>query len=160
MSLTSRFAAIDEPSTRFVEERVNRPRNLILAVMFVILGAAFSAADIYIAPSAAGSANGASCSNAYAYTFFNTAGNWGSGASQIGAGTTVHLCSGTYSLTGGNNNGLSFQGGGTSGNPVTLIADQGAVTLTAASWETEAARASASSIRTATAISRSMEITS
>ena len=113
---------------------MNRPRNLILAVMFVILGAAFSAADIYIAPSAAGSANGASCSNAYAYTFFNTAGNWGSGASQIGAGTTVHLCSGTYSLTGGNNNGLSFQGGGTSGNPVTLIADQGAVTLTAASW--------------------------
>ena len=53
------------------------------------------AKDFYIAQNAAGSNNGTSCANAFAYRFFNNAANWGSGATQIGPGTTVHLC-GTF----------------------------------------------------------------
>ena len=113
-----------------------RPRNLLLALMFLIFAAGFSAAaDIYIAPSATGSNNGTSCSNAYSYTFFNTASNWGSGSGKIGAGTTVHMCAGTYSFASGTSCGLSFHGSGSTGNPITLIADQGAVTVTAPYWD-------------------------
>lgn len=39
----------------------------------------FAATDVYVAQASAGSNNGTSCGNAYAYTFFNTAGNWGGG---------------------------------------------------------------------------------
>ena len=48
--------------------------------------------DIYIAQAATGANSGSSCANARAYSFFNTASNWGTGASQIGPGTTVHIC--------------------------------------------------------------------
>jgi hypothetical protein len=122
-----------EPSTRFVEERVNRPRNLLLAMMFVILATGFSAADIFLAPTAAGSANGSSCPNAYAYGFFNTAGNWGGATGKIGPGTTVHLCGGTYTFPGGNSEGLVFQGSGTATASITLQADAPAI-LTAPYW--------------------------
>jgi hypothetical protein len=108
--------------------------NLLLGILF----SAFcfgQAASIYIAPTSAGSNNGASCANAYSYTFFNTSGNWGTGGSQIGGGTTVHLCSGTYTFSGGTSCGLSFQASGTSGNIITLTADQGTVTITAPYWD-------------------------
>ena len=55
--------------------------------------------DVYIAQSAAGTANGADCADAKAASFFNTISNWGTGAGQIGAGTTVHLC-GTNTASG------------------------------------------------------------
>lgn len=114
---------------------MNGPRKLLLAVMFVILAASFSAAsDIYIAQNAAGANTGADCADAHAVSWFNTSSNWGSGSSQIGAGDTVHVCSGTFSFPAGTSCGLSFQGSGSSGNPITLIADQGAVTITAPYW--------------------------
>jgi hypothetical protein len=75
-----------------------------------------SATNIYIAQSAAGSANGSSCANSYAYSFFNASANWGTGTSQIGPGTTVHLCG---TLT----NALVAQGSGSSGSPVTILFD-------------------------------------
>jgi len=78
-----------------------------------------SANDIYIAQNATGSANGSSCANAFGVTFFNTSGNWGSGASQIGPETTVHLC-GTVSTA------LTSHGSGTSGNPITILFESGA----------------------------------
>lgn len=107
------------------------PKGLVCAVTFVglVLGygipALGSAANIYIAQSAAGAANGADCNDAYAYTFFNTAKNWGSGASQIGPGTTVHLC-GTFTFTAGTA-GLTAQGSGASGNPITIHFESGAI---------------------------------
>lgn len=79
-----------------------------------------SVSNVYIAQTAAGSANGSSCANASAYTFFNAAGSWGSGATQIGPGTTVHVC-GTIS------NQLVFKGSGTSGSVITLLFESGAV---------------------------------
>ncbi len=59
-----------------------------------------SAADIYLADSARGTVDGSSCANARAWTYFNSAGNWGSGSTQIGPGTTVHLC-GTITASAG-----------------------------------------------------------
>jgi len=107
---------------------------MILAGLVIGCGmaSASSASNVYIAQTATGSANGSSCANAYAYTFFNTSGNWGSGANQIGPGTTVHLC-GTFTAAAGTSEYLVFQGSGTSGNPVTLLFGSGAV-LTATYW--------------------------
>jgi hypothetical protein len=68
---------------------------------------------IYIGQSAAGSGDGSSCASAKAISFFNTAGNWGTGSSQIGPGKTVKLC-GTITSA------LTLLGSGTSGNPITV----------------------------------------
>jgi len=87
--------------------------------------AAGSAANMYIAQSAVGAADGADCNDAYAYTFFNTASNWGSGSAQIGPGTTVHLC-GTITVP-LNNSGLIVQGSGTSSSPITIFFEPNAV---------------------------------
>lgn len=91
---------------------------LLLGAFFLFCGAVCQANDIYIGQS--GSGSGTSCSSTLPASFFNASGNWGGGSSQIGPGTTVHLC-GTISTT------LVFQGGGSSGNPVTLLAESGAV---------------------------------
>jgi hypothetical protein len=99
---------------------VNGPRNLVLAVIFVILAAGFStASDIYIAQSAAGGNTGADCADAHPVSWFNSSANWGSGAGQIGPGTTAHLC-GTITTE------LAFQGSGSSGSVITLLFETGA----------------------------------
>lgn len=79
---------------------------------------------MYIAQSAVGAGNGADCGNAYRYTFFNNSANWGSGTTQIGPGTTVHIC-GKLTLAAGGS-AFTFQGSGVSGNPVTLKFEAGA----------------------------------
>jgi hypothetical protein len=107
------------------------PRRLTVLRCFLLLPILFgfsplgSANDIYIAQNRSGSDTGADCANAHAATFFNTAGNWGSGATQIGAGTTVHLC-GTLTF-GANTSGLRVQGSGASGNPVTILFEANAI---------------------------------
>jgi len=80
---------------------------------------------VYLAQAAAGSANGSNCANAYAYTFFNAPANWGSGASQIGPGTTVHIC-GTWTGSPGQSF-LTAQGSGNSSSPVTIHFETNAV---------------------------------
>lgn len=87
---------------------------LFLALLYCPHPAFGQMASVYISPSGAGSINGTSCANADAESFVNTAGNWGTGANQIGPGTTVNLCSGTYSTQ------LVCKGSGASGNPVTF----------------------------------------
>ncbi len=112
---------------------MNGPRKLLLAVMFVILAATFSAAsDIYIAQNATGGNTGADCADAHAASWFNSSSNWGSGSGKIGPGTTVHLC-GTFTAPAGSSGYLTFQGSGLSGNPITLLFESGAV-LTAPYW--------------------------
>jgi hypothetical protein len=95
-------------------------------------------ASIFYAPASAGSNNGTSCANAYALTDgtngFNVAGKWGSGGTQIGAGTVVNLCAGTYTYAAGTTGALVFQGSGTSGHVITLEASGGAVVITAPYW--------------------------
>jgi len=100
-----------------------------VALAIMALGcriASASAANIYIAQNAAGTANGSTCANAYAVAFFNTAANWGSGSTQIGPGTTVHVC-GTLTASAGASGYLTFQGSGVSGSPVTLKLEAGAI---------------------------------
>jgi len=87
--------------------------------------------DIYFAQNAAGAANGSSCANALPVSFFNSSSNWGTGTSQIGPGTTVHLC-GTFTGTAGQTL-LTSQGSGTSGSPITLLFESGA-NLTSPYW--------------------------
>jgi len=85
--------------------------------------------NVYIAQTAAGSANGSSCSSPYAVNYFNSPANWTSGTpsgAQIGPGTTVHLC-GVFSVPAGTSNFLEFQGNGAKGKPVTLLFEPGAV---------------------------------
>jgi len=98
---------------------------LMISCLFVAVTSSFaSAPNVYIAQNATGGANGTSCANAYGLAFFNTSGNWGSEATQIGAGTTVHLCG---TITGTlNSNILTFHGSGTSGNSITLKWETGA----------------------------------
>ena len=81
--------------------------------------ASASYVNVYIAQSTAGGNTGADCNDAFAATFFNAAGSWGAGATQIGPGTTVHLC-GTISST------LVVQGSGTAGNSITIHWESGA----------------------------------
>lgn len=107
------------------------------AVLMLVFGAIFttacSAKDIYVAASAAGAGDGSSCSGARASSFFNSAANWGTGSTQIGPGTVVHVC-GTISGSAGAN-GFTFQGNGTQGSPITLLFEAGAV-MTSPAWGT------------------------
>jgi hypothetical protein len=101
---------------------------LLSCLASVALTAPVFANDIYIAQASAGSNNGSSCANAYAYSYFNTSGNWTTGvpsATKIGPGSTVHIC-GTITV-GANTEALIFQGSGTSSSPVTLYFESGAV---------------------------------
>src|ERR1700693_5252566 len=93
-----------------------------LLLLGMVMGSGTARAnDIYLAQSAAGANNGSSCANAYPYTFFNAAGNWGGAANQIGPGTTVHLCGTLTCPTNGSL--LTAQGSGAAGNPVTILFD-------------------------------------
>lgn len=103
----------------------------LLLILASAIPARASIAAIYYAPTSAGSNNGTSCANAYAYNDgtngWTVSGKWGSGSTQVGAGTTIHVCPGTWTF-GAGVAGLSVLGSGSSGNPITIIADQGAVT--------------------------------
>jgi MYXO-CTERM domain-containing protein len=98
-------------------------------VVLAVLSVAFNAsanpvANVYIAGSAAGTASGADCANAYDVSWFNDSGNWGSGTSQIGPATTVHLC-GTLTVGVGATL-LTAQGDGAAGQPITIVFEPGA----------------------------------
>ena len=85
--------------------------------------ASAQAGNVYITPD--GSGQGVCTSSPQTPAFFNSSSNWGTGASQIGPGTTVHLC-GTF--TGGAGSTLfTFQGNGTSGHAITLKFESGTV---------------------------------
>ena len=75
------------------------------------------ASNVYITPDGGGS--GVCTSNTHTPSWFNSSANWGTGASQIGAGTTVHLC-GTIGTS------LMANGSGASGKPITILFEPGA----------------------------------
>lgn len=103
-------------------------RKLLLSLIFTLAAGGFSAAtDIYFAPTSAGSNNGTSCSNAYAYN--DGTHGWNQSAQQS-AGNNLHICAGTYTAS-ANGTLLSTMNNGSNGNPITLIADQGAATFQA-----------------------------
>lgn len=106
-------------------------RNPLAGIVFIFalstLGFA-SATNVYITPD--GSAQGA-CTSPQTPAWFNSASNWGGAASQIGPGTTVTIC-GSFTGSAGSTE-FTFQGGGTSGKPITLLFDTG-TTLSAPYW--------------------------
>ena len=108
--------------------------GLILAFLFSALPA--GAKDFYIAANQAGSGTGTGCSSAKSYTWFNNTASWGTGAAQIGPGTTVHLC-GTFAGTAGQQL-LLVHGNGTSTSPITIKFETNAV-LTAPYWSSSGA---------------------
>jgi len=99
---------------------------LVVAALLVSASASRAAAtNVYIAQSATGTADGSSCTAAQPVSFFNNASNWGGGSTQIGPGTTVHIC-GTITA-GTNTSGLFVQGSGSSGQPITILFEPGAI---------------------------------
>jgi hypothetical protein len=94
-------------------------KSMVLGLFLLLAGTASRANDIYIAQSTTGGGNGSDCSNTLPASWFNSSSSWGTSASQIGPGTTVHLC-GTIGIA------LTAQGGGASGNPVTIHFESGA----------------------------------
>jgi len=95
---------------------------VIFLVMMFTVSAFGSATNIYITQS--GSPTGNCTANVQTPAFFNSAANWGTGANQIGPGTTVLFC-GTFTGTAGQS-GFTFQGSGASGKPITLLFDTNA----------------------------------
>src|SRR5260370_17213763 len=97
--------------------------GLMLAFWFSALPA--GAKDFYIAANQAGAGTGTGCSSAKSYTWFNNTASWGTGAAQIGPGTTVHLC-GTFVGTPGQQL-LTVRGTGTSAGPITINFETNAI---------------------------------
>lgn len=95
----------------------------ILSVLFCVAttlwgaNAHAQAANVYVTQT--GATSGACTSGVQSVAWFNNSVDWGTGGTQIGPGTVVHLC-GTATTT------LAFQGSGTSGHPITLLFDTGA----------------------------------
>jgi hypothetical protein len=96
---------------------------LALFLLAASLGARAQASDVYITPD--GTGQGVCTSNPHNPAWFNNSGNWGNGASQIGPGTTVHLC-GTFTFAAGAT-GLTAQGNGASGNPIIILFENSAI---------------------------------
>src|ERR1700737_253143 len=99
---------------------VNGFGKLLMALGFALAGVTFasaSAPNVYVTPD--GSSQGACNGLSHPASWFNSSSNWGSSASQIGPGTTIHLC-GTFAAP------LTFQGGGSASAPVTLFFESNA----------------------------------
>ena len=113
-------------------------RIALISALLVVLNLAAKANDVYIAQAASGSANGSSCASPYTYTYFNSSGNWTSGTpsgTQIGPGTTVHICGTITSPQSTSTPIFQFQGPGTSGNVITLKWETGAIVQSPAFYE-------------------------
>jgi hypothetical protein len=107
--------------------------NKILIILIgVMLWTPFCfAKNIYVAQNSTGASNGADCPDAYSATWFNTGSNWGSAATQINPGDTVHLC-GIFTGAAGSTM-LTVQGSGAAGQPITILFEPNAV-LAAPYW--------------------------
>lgn len=104
------------------------PLPLLLLLLLVSQAAQASVGSVYIAQNAAGANTGADCADAHAaVAFFNSSSNWGSGSSQIGQDTVVHVCGTFTGSNSTNSTGLQFKGGGAAGHPVTIVFETGAV---------------------------------
>ena len=122
----------------------------LIAAIFAFAPLTFSSASsFYITRDGAGSKNGSSLANAAACdatagvaqatcSAFNNTANWGSGSTQIGPGTVIHLGGDGIAITAtaGASGYLAFQSSGTSGNSIELLFDAGFATagLNAPYW--------------------------
>jgi hypothetical protein len=109
--------------------------GVLTAGGWIILGLLFpnllSAKNIYVAQTALGAANGQDAADAYAVTWLNSSGNWGSGAGMFNPGDTVYLV-GTITSQ------ISIQASGTAGSPYTILFSPGA-NMTSGAWPSSGA---------------------
>lgn len=103
--------------------------GFLLAVLLSALPA--RAKDFYVAANQATSGTGTGCSTAKPITWLSNGASWGTGASQIGPGTTVHLC-GLITGTPGQQL-FVVRGSGTSASPITIKWEPNAI-LSAPYW--------------------------
>jgi hypothetical protein len=106
---------------------------LILAFLFTVLFSALPAAakDFYVAANQATSGTGTGCSTAKPITWLGNPASWGTGSTQIGPGTTVHLC-GLITGTPGQQL-FVVRSNGTSTSPITIKWEPNAI-LSAPYW--------------------------
>ena len=108
---------------------MKNPLSFISVALLLLMPVALLASDTYFAATSAGSNNGTSCANAYAYNDgthgLGVVGTWASDAN-------LHLCS-TFSASAGASSYIQAKASGTSGHPITLIFETGA-TITATYW--------------------------
>src|SRR5579863_6960308 len=103
--------------------------TLLLAFLFTALPVA--AKDVYVAQAQAGNGSGTACSTAKPITWLSSSASWGTSATQINAGTTVHLCG---TITGSPGQQLFLvRTNGTSASPITIKWETNAI-LTAPYW--------------------------
>lgn len=98
---------------------------LSFSSIFVSAYAFGSATNAYITSNGEAAGSCPAGPTTYTAAQFSTATNWGSGATQIGAGTTVLVCGAVIGSAGATV--LTFQGSGSAGNVITLTFDSGAV---------------------------------
>jgi hypothetical protein len=114
---------------------MNGTRSLVILMVLAFctggMSAFGSAPQAYVTSTGGAVGNCPAGSTTFTPAQFNTSSNWGSGSSQIGPGTVVLVC-GTITVSGGAT-GLTFQGSGSSENPITLLFDTDAV-LQAPYW--------------------------
>ena len=99
-------------------------RRLLLGfiAVFGLAGVSFaaSASNIYVTQN--GSPAGNCKSNVQSAAWLNSPANWGSGATQVGPGTTVLLC-GTFTSSVQGGNAITVQGSGNASAPITILFD-------------------------------------
>ena len=106
-------------------------RRISLLFAFLLFALPVRANDFYVAANQAGAGTGTGCSTAMPVSWLNNAASWGTAATQVGPGTTVHLC-GTVTGTPGQQL-IVVRGNGTSTSPITIKWEPNAV-LTAPYW--------------------------
>jgi hypothetical protein len=99
---------------------MKRHRINFLCCIGLGLSLSARATDFYVAPNALGTGDGSSAANATSVAWLNASSSWGTGAGKIGPGDTVNLV-GTIT------NNLVISGSGTSGNPITIYFQPGAM---------------------------------
>jgi hypothetical protein len=105
-------------------------KKLVFAALLLSMASSVHASDTYVAQSSAGSSDGTSCANAYAYTDPVHGTNGGQTADQ-GPGKTIHLCG---TITGNAaDQAVNINASGSPGNPFTIKFETGAI-LTAPVW--------------------------
>jgi len=105
--------------------KIQKNKIIFLAILFFgffgLAESSLAAQDIYISQTAQGADSGSDCANSHSAAWFNTSGNWGNPkvSGKIGPGDTAHLC-GTITTQ------LTTQASGSSGNPITILFENGA----------------------------------
>src|SRR5579864_9683381 len=106
-------------------------RKFGLIFAFLVAALPAGAKDLYVAANQVSTGTGTGCSTAKSAAWLNNTASWGTGAAQIGPGTTVHLC-GTFTGAAGQQF-LLAHGNRTSTAPITIKFQPGVI-LSAPYW--------------------------